>query len=398
MTERYRIALSGIVFFLLLGICLGAWSEEDKITTLQKQISTLEEQKAQLEAEGVKLIAEGDKLSLKIDALKVQAKGGLGIIGRYKLSRNLRKAQALSEEIQSLEKQIHRIEGEIKDKKGELEGEYDHQIALLLGKLNEDSQTEERGEILEKLKEYQAAKEQLKEQEGEELERLDITKIEIQEYDGPQEIREKADLINDFATKLQNRIDMLNARAEKLAVELKTRERLGEFAEEISFFGERISREEVVSDAGKEDAGKEVVSDAGKDATDQPPEAGVDRPVESEAILANGAEKDMPARGMDAAKPIETEPPTETEPPEMMETRPSEAPGRIVLERNGVSASFAVVSLDQIRREIELLEKQGQDLKRELAVLKEKAGSFYEKAEEIEKSETKKGVEKGKEK
>ena len=136
MIERYKATIGGIVIFLLLGMCFGAWSDEGKITALQKQISTLEEQKAKLEAEGAELIAKGDKLSFKIDALKIQAKGGLGIIGRYKLSRSLRKAQALSEEIQDLKRQIHKVESELKTNKKELEGEYDGQIALLLKKLN----------------------------------------------------------------------------------------------------------------------------------------------------------------------------------------------------------------------------------------------------------------------
>ena len=279
----------------------------------------------------------------------------------------------------------------LKARRKELEGEYDGQIDLLLDKLNGSAQTAEKGGILEKLKEYRAAKEKLKELEKDELkhlERLDIAKIEIQDYDGPQEIREKADLINDFATKLQNRIDMLGSRAGRLEVELKTRERLGEFAEEISFFGERISREEVVSDGRKDDADPLTET------------AAVDEPTEREATNVNGVEKGMPE--VDFAEPIRTEPPSETEPileaeqPEITEVQPPEAPDRIVLERNGVSASFAVVSLAQIRKEIELLQKQGQDLGKELALMKEKAGYFYTKAEEIEKSETKKGGQKKK--
>ena len=383
MAERYKIVSGFMALLLLLGICLEARSEEDKIATLRKQISTLEEQKAHLEAEGEELIAKGDELSLKIDALKIQAKSGLGIIGRYKLSRNLRKARALSEEIQSLEKQIHKIKGELRNTKRELEGEYDSQIALLLEKLNGGGQNAESGRILEKLKEYQAAKEQLKEPEKEELKYLDIAKVEIQEYDGPQEIREKADLINDFAAKMQSRINMLNSRAEKLEVELKTREKLGEFAEEISFFGERISREEVVSDAGKE-----VVERSGDNA--------IDEPVESEPATLAGTDADIPTRGVETAKPIEAEPqpPVTADLPSVTGTQLSETPGKIVVERNGVSATFAVTFLDQIRKEIELLEKQGQDLKKELAILMEKANSFYEKADEIEKSETKAGGQK----
>jgi hypothetical protein len=330
---------------------------------LQKQISVLEEQKGQLEAEKQTLIAEGDKLSLKIEALKIQAKSGLGIIGRYRLSRNLRKAQALSGKIQDLEKKIHKTGSELKDKRSDLEREYEHQIAVLLENLNGISQAEERRKILEKVREYQAAKEQLAEPEAEELERLDITKIEIEEYDGPQEIREKADLINDSANKLNDGIGMLNARIEKLRVELKTKKRLGEFAEEISFFGERISKEEIVADSGGE-----------------PAETSVEKSDEESVALETGA----------FTRDMDTPPPT-TEPPVTTATQPSTPPSSVVVERNGVSADFVGISLNQIEREIKLLEKRRQDLKKELSILSEKASSFHRKADEIEKSEIKTG-------
>ena len=371
MMKRYKVILSGIMFFLLLSVCAPGWSAEDKTVALQKQVSKLEEQKTQLEAKKAKLVAEGDKLSLKIDALKIQAKSGLGIIGRYKLSRSLRKAQALSEKIHALEKQLHEMESELKSRKRELEGEYERQIALLMESLSEVTGTEERGKILEKVKEYQAAKEKLAAPKEKKLEHLDITQIEIQEYDGPREIREKADLINDFAAKMKNRIDALNARAEKLGVEFKTREKLGEFAEEISFFGERFSREEIVSDAGEEVSGEPDDTPIGEPDMVKPADAktlGVTEDAEITEI------RELPT----------TDPPTVTE-----------APARTVVERNGVSASFAATSLEQIKKQIELLGKQEESLKKELAVLMEKANSFYKKADEIEKSETQKSGKKG---
>ena len=353
-----------LTLFFLLCLCMGSWSVADTITALQDQMSALEKQKAQLGEEKQTLTAKGDELSYKIDDLKIQAKSGLGIIGRYKLSRNLRKAQALSEEIQMLEKKIREIKNELKDKRNELEMEYENQIAVLLEKLNTVNQIEEERKILEKVKEYQMAKEQLAEPEEKELERLDITKIEIKEYDGVQEIREKADLINDFANKLNNRINMLNVRMERLREEFETRIKLREFAEEISFFGERISKEEIVSDSGKESV------------------------EESDEVLiekGNFLESDTPISGMDSTMPSTREPVATTA------TQPPASPGRIVMERNGVSADFVGISLDQTEKEIKLLEKQKEDLKKELSALSEKANHFHKKADEIEKSEIKTG-------
>jgi len=338
--------VNSIMFLLLLCLCANSLAAEDRIAALEAQMSDLEKQKEQLETENQKLRAESNELSQKIESLKIQARGGLGIIGRYKLSRKLRKAQSLSKEIQSLEKKIYQIEGELKGKRTELEKEYESEIALLLEKLNGGG-TGEKGEILEKVKKYQAAKDQLARQEKRELQPLDITKIKIEDYDGPQEIREKADLINDFAGKLDDRIEMLNTAIRKLGEEFKTRERLGEFAEEISFFGERVSREEIAG---------------------VPPEE-----------VTDGRPQDKSS----------TEPPVLTRP---LETETlSASPAKLVVEKNGVSADFEGTSLDQIEQRIKLLEKQKQELKKELTALSEKAGSFRKKADEIEKSETKKG-------
>ena len=346
---------------------------ESEIPELKKQVSFLEQQKTELQAEKEKLTTKGDELSLKIEILKMQPKGGLGIIGKYRLSRNLRKAQALSEKIQSLERKINEAKSELKNKRGELKREYENQIASLLEKLNGTSETEAKREILEKLKEYQTAKEQLEKPEKKELEHLDMEKIEIKEYDAPQEIREKADLINDFANKLNDGIETLNARIKSLQEEVKTRKKLGEFAEEISFFGERISREEIADNTGEEpgegiladgatEESVEIVATFSKDANDirQPTMPVTDQPVVSG-----------------------TQPPADTE--------ASAASSRIIMEHNGVSAAFVVTSLERFEEEIKLLEKRKQEWKNRLLELSEKADSFHKKADEIEKSETKAG-------
>lgn len=360
--------INGLTLLLLLCLCANSLAAEDRITALGKHISALEEQKGKLETEEQKLIDEGDELSYKIESLKIHARGGLGIIGKYRLSRKLRKAQSLSGKLQNFEKRIHEIDGELKGKKAELEKEYENEIAILLENLSRISGAEEKGKILKKVKEYQTAKEQLARQEKKELKPLDIAKIEIEEYDGPEEIREKADLINDFTSKLDDRIEMLNDTIRKLGDELRTRKRLGEFAEEISFFGERISKEEV---AGLPDGDSD-----GRLA---------DEPAEGRAVLETGAITES----ADASQPIMTtdQPPTET-------IRTPASSSRIVVEKNGVSANFVGISLEQIGEKIKLLEKRKQELRKKLTALVEKAGSFHKKADEIEKSEAKKGGEK----
>jgi len=372
--KKYQV-IAGTLTLLLLCFFVEAWSAEDRISELRDQVSTLEKQKAALEAEKQELTIEGEELSHKIEDLKIQAKGGLGIIGKYRLSRKLRKAQALSEEVQVLEKKIHKLKGELDDKKGNLEEEYEKQIAVLLEKLNQASETEEKREILKKLEEYQTAKEQLAKQDKEEIDYLNIAEIDIKEYDGPQEIREKADLINDFANKLNSEIKELDVRVGKLQEEFKTRTKLGEFAEEISFFGERISKEEIAG------------------APNEEPTEGVLGSSTEETAEIVAVDSDAFTKDADSIRQPVTEPPTETavQPPI---TTSSTKSGGIIMERNGVSASFTGVSLDKFEQQISLLEKRKKELQEKLSAMSEKAGSFYKKADEIEKSETKTSEEK----
>ena len=359
-----------LTVLLLMCLCVNSWAAEDRISVLQKEISTLEDQKGRLEAKKQKFMDEGDKLSREIEELKMQSRGGLGIIGRYKLTRKLRKAQALSEKIQILERDINDVESGIDSKKKSLGREYDRQIDILLKKLNEASKTEESREILERLRLYQSAKEELAKQDEEEpAEYLDVSRIEIEELDSPQEIREKADLLNDVAGKMGNGIETLSARIERLKGELETRAKLGEFAEEISFFGERVSKEEIVA--------------AAKPVDEQPD----DVPVTLEASESGNKDADVVDTIAIPRQPI-TQPPTE-EIARVTEVGASEPSGKMVLERNGVSADFAGTSLEQIEMLIKLMEKQKIELEKDLATVSQKAKLFHKKADEIEESETK---------
>ena len=359
-----------LTVLLFMCLCVNSWAAEDRISVLQKEISTLEDQKGRLEAKKQKFMDEGDKLSREIEELKMQSRGGLGIIGRYKLTRKLRKAQALSEKIQILERDINDVESGIDSKKKSLGREYDRQIDILLKKLNEASKTEESREILERLRLYQSAKEELAKQDEEEpAEYLDVSRIEIEELDSPQEIREKADLLNDVAGKMGNGIETLSARIERLKGELETRAKLGEFAEEISFFGERVSKEEIVA--------------AAKPVDEQPD----DVPVTLEASESGNKDADVVDTIAIPRQPI-TQPPTE-EIARVTEVGASEPSGKMVLERNGVSADFAGTSLEQIEMLIKLMEKQKIELEKDLATVSQKAKLFHKKADEIEESETK---------
>lgn len=351
-----KLLISYIIITLSL-VYISAISAEDRIATLKDQISAIEKQKSQLETEKKTLVNQGDDLSYKIEEQKAQSNSGLGIIGKYRLSQNLRKAQTLSQNIQTLDKKISKLETQIKEKKVLLDKEYESQINSLVQKLNTINNAEARTPILAKIKEYQSARDEMNKVEQQKVERLDIASIEIKDYDSPKEIREKADLINDVANKTNIRISTLDTRIAKLKDEIKTRKKLGEFADEISFFNERVARDEVAS---KSTSGTKDTNDA----------SNVDVTIETTTLTRSSTDdKSTEKTNSDATTQVRAATPTTK-----------------VMKSNGISADISELPQNSIEEQLKTLEKQKQELKKELATLNTKASTFRKKADELEKS------------
>jgi len=68
---------------------------------------------------------------------------------------------------------------------------------------------------------------------------------------------------------------------------------------------------------------------------------------------------------------------------------------RAVMKSNGVSADFSEIPQSRLDEELKILEKQKQELRKELATLTDKANSFRKKANELEKTGTKTGENQG---
>ena len=354
-----KLLISYIIITLSL-VCISAISAEDKIATLKDQISALEKQKSQLETEKQSFVNQGEELSYKIEEQKAQSNSGLGIIGKYRLSQNLRKAQTLSQNIQTLDKKIYELDTQIKEKKTLLEKEYENQINSLVQKLNTINNVEERKPILAKIKEYQSARDQMNRSDQQKLGRIVVTSIEIKDYDSPKEIREKADLINDVANKTNSRISILDSRIVKLKDKIKTRKKLDEFADEISFFNERVTRDEVASKSTQKS-----VEATGKDANN----------------ADNGTTETVAVTRTFTSDKSKTEVAQPTTP--QVQTASSV---KKVMKNNSISAGISEIPQNNIENELKALEKQKQELKKELATLNEKASTFRKKADELEKS------------
>ena len=364
MKKIISISAIFLVYFSLVSL-----SAEDKIIALQNQIMALEKQKEKLVAEKQQLIANSDGLSYKIEELKIQSQTGLGIIGKYRLSRSLREAQKLAENIQNIEKSIYTIDNDLRSKRSLLVKEYDIQIETLMQKLN--SRPENKKAILDKVKSYQAAKDRYTNAGKLESSGFSIPKIEIEQYDSPKEIREKADLINDLSRKASARIALLDSRISRLQGELRARKKLGEFADEMSFFGERYARGQVAVKAGESPTlGKE------KENTQE---------VTTLAKANNSVDTEMNTS-------VGTRSQAENQPSDDLPVKAAEIPEvsvkNVAKGNRNVSSDFSAEQLYRIEKEIRSLEKQKRALKIELSTLSDKAESFRKKADEIEKTET----------
>jgi len=187
--------------------------------------------------------------------------------------------------------------------------------------------------------------------------------IEIKNYDSPKEIREKADLINDLVNKTSTRISILDSRVIKLKDELKTRKKLNEFADEISFFNERVARGEIASKSATGVLGATDKDSAGKT---------TDSPTTETTTVTRSFTDNKSSEQPDSALP----------------STPATQPALSVkvMKSNGVSVDLSEIPQNRIEGELKTLEKQKQELKKELAILNEKASTFRKKADELEKS------------
>ena len=226
---------------LLCGIMLSAGTvrgEDTQIIALQEEIERLEDRQEQLELEKTRLISESEPLAARIEKLKREAQGGIGILDEYKLKRDLRRSQELAQRIEALEVDIETSKRAIAEKKRALKSLYEAEISLLLEKLDERSE-EETKHLLKRLRALRAAKESLERtEELMKVEDLRVEEIYIEEEDDPERIREKADLISDFVDKLQGRLCLIDQRIEALEKERRSEEKVAEFVRELSLFDE----------------------------------------------------------------------------------------------------------------------------------------------------------------
>jgi len=226
------------------------------IESLQAELAGLElrsdsclQRKDSLERLVIFQAQEVAKLKQGLDA------GELSSVDQYRLETSLRTSQVLADSLDALSLTISDLESRI----AELNRTGDNlcaaaadSLSLLLDKTRS---VEEVRDILRKIGEYRLLRASFaSEVRGVCQARaralgVQATALEIKAGDSPEDIHEKADFISDMADKWERHLALINTRIERLEDERSIRQRIGEFAQEISLFdhGAASSRAQVKS-------------------------------------------------------------------------------------------------------------------------------------------------------
>ena len=241
---KYLIAL--ISFLLLLAGEVRAESAE--IVRLQAERGRLEGTRDSLLVQRGRLAAEVDRLSTLIDSLKAS--------GRGELQEVLRRSPGLI--------------GRLEERRERLRAAYDREIEALVRRL---AQGPDEG-LVRQLVACQKAREALGRGAVSEGAGPGAEALSIREDDGPEEVRQKADLMEDMAGRLRAEATEMERRVRQLETERRLRARVAAFAREIDLFDEHLPEGRTVS-ASKGGSGAEGAVPPG--ATAQAPGLGGDK-------------------------------------------------------------------------------------------------------------------------
>ena len=337
-----RQLLRYVGLFCVIVLFAGAlWGENNQIASLWGEIERLEKKQGHLEFEKEKLVSESNELADRIEKLKKEAEKGIGVIGEYKLKKELRRSQELAQRLEALEAEIEAAQIASAEKKKGLNSLYQAEISLLLQKLNKSS-PEETKLLLERVGELRAAKESLElTEERVKMEDLKVEEIDIEQEDDPEKLREKADLVSDFVDKLQGRLCLIDQKIKGLKREKKNEEKIREFVRELSLFDE-----DALTTRGLQVKSKD--------------EGSLDKGYRSDDF-EESSWGDFPIGEREAAK---------------VSAERAPAP----------SVSGWKLSPGEIEREIEELKKEREELAQKSSDLLKKAEEFYGRAAELSKS------------
>jgi len=339
----YRII--GIIGVLLLGAVASPLGAEQNIAVLEARIARLDTTREEHLNRRAVLILQSDQLAGRIANLKAKAR-------TKEVKAELRTSQDLTRQIEELDRVLAALNAHIQRERADLEVAYEERITVLIHRLPEAPESS-RETMLQELIRCRTARQALDVQEEQEREVRDEGEIEVAPDDGPEEIREKADLLADVADRMAAELAKLSAQIEDLNREQRIRRKMQELADEIVFFDE---------DLGAPRASQQL-----------------------NAEMSGGAFSRTPGDAEDDAKALD-----------------AVAPPEGVWDGAGYEATFEpsasgetayrtepeAFSPEDFERQIERLVRRRSDLSKKAEALQDKAERFYRKATEAAEAPT----------
>lgn len=310
------------LWILLLFLAVGQAAAQEQVEALRAEQEGLAAAHQALASQRLRVAREADSLSTWIDSLK-RAVGD-----SEELQEALRSSVALVQRLLEIDQRLDSVATEQDDLRERLRLAYDWEIGQLIRALSQDGPDRE---LLLRLMLYQEAREAL----GEKVDPARMRygeELAITPEDGPEEIRQKIELLEDMAGQLHAQTEKTAAELGRLEEERRLRNQVRIFTAQISLFDEHL-----------------------------PAERRVAQPVSATEEAA-----------VDLAPPVKISSEARTAPPE---------DGRYQVS-GGQRLSLERFSADDIRLEIYKLKAHQQELRQMEAVLQERIQAFHQRLRE----------------
>ena len=256
------------IIFISLSLLFAGQARGDttEIARLEAERVRLATAQDSLLAERRQAGVEADRLSAQIDSLKARRGGDGGA-----LQGALRRSLDVAGRLEAMARGMERAQDALEGVRVRLRAAYDREIAGLTARLGEV-----RDEALARtLRTYQRARDALR-QATPGASADPLMGLSIREGDGPEDIRQKADLLADGATRLRAEEADLARRLRQLETERRLRDRAAAFAREIGVFDEHLPEGRSVASAEQKSGGQSATPPEQKgDAAIAPPASGL---------------------------------------------------------------------------------------------------------------------------
>ncbi|MBI2501681.1 MAG: hypothetical protein HYW07_00405 [Candidatus Latescibacteria bacterium] len=244
-----------------LGLALGlAAGEEGQVSALQTEQDHLSAALVSLVDQRTQVVHQADQLSTQIDSLK------LGMGDSEELQQALRSSLALVQNLVEIDHRLDSLTSVQEEVRDQLRLAYDWEIGQLIQQLAKDGPDRE---LLLRLMIYQEAREAL----GEQLDpgRMRYAEeLSINPEDGPEEIGQKIELMEDMAGRLRAEAARTTAELGRLEEERRLRNQVRIFTAQISLFDEHLPERQVEQEGA---TALDLAPGAGIKASDQRPVA-----------------------------------------------------------------------------------------------------------------------------